>query len=181
MSLDDIEQRVKALEDRPAAQHGQHGRHGRDGRGLPGPMGPAGVRGPAGPEGREGPAGRDSDEKRILETVLRHAEKLVALIPTPSDGKDSTVPGPRGLPGVVGQGGKDGATGPRGPAGSRGPVGPKPDHEWDGTKLGFEDPDGVIRQFVDLKGPRGPKGLSVEGGGGGGGIIVANSYFPGGW
>jgi hypothetical protein len=45
-----------------------------------------------------------------------------------------------------------------------GEIGPKPAHEWSGTSLRFENPDGTFGMFVNLKGetgdigPQGPKG-----------------------
>lgn len=93
-------------------------------------------------------------------------------------------PGPRGERGPAGPVGpvgpkgadaiaRDGARGPQGPQGPQGPPGepgPAPRHQWDGTKLRFENPDGSWGRKVDLEGPRGPQGY---GGGGGGAPGVA--------
>jgi len=60
--------------------------------------------------------------------------------------------------------------------GDRGPPGPKgdpPDHEWQGTKLRFEKPDGGWGELVDLRGPKGARGQK---GGGGGGSGSASSF-----
>jgi len=92
-------------------------------------------------------------------------------------------PGPAGPPGPPGVG-ERGPQGPRGPAGPEGPIGPMPDHQWDGTKLRFEEPDGRWGKYVDLIGPRG-----AHGGNGGSGPAGppgppgagGNSYFPSGW
>ena len=91
--------------------------------------------------------------------------------PAGRDGKD-------GAPGAAGKAGMDGAVGPQGPAGPRGPegkrgprgekgekgekgdAGPIPKHEWKGTKLRFEMPDGSWGKAVDLKGAEGPRGAS---------------------
>jgi hypothetical protein len=58
-----------------------------------------------------------------------------------------------------------------------------PAHEWRGTKLRFEQPDGDWGEFKDLQGPKGDPGRDGVGGGvviqGGG--ASGNSYFPGGW
>lgn len=51
--------------------------------------------------------------------------------------------------------------------GEQGPKGDKPDHEWKGTKLRFEKPDGSWGKFVDLKGADGKGGTVFIGGGGG--------------
>lgn len=37
-------------------------------------------------------------------------------------------------------------------------MGPRPDHQWDGTRLRFEEPDGRWGKWVDLVGPRGAQG-----------------------
>lgn len=64
---------------------------------------------------------------------------------------------------------KDGADGRDGVDGKDGERGPMPDHEWKGTSLRFQKPDGTWGKFVDLRGPTGARGLS--GGGGGVGIV----------
>jgi hypothetical protein len=83
--------------------------------------------------------------------------------------------------------GKDGLQGPDGERGARGPagpVGPAPEHEWDGTKLRFELPDGSWGEKVDLRGPKGEAGRD----GVGGGVLVKQvaaapsfGWMPGGW
>jgi len=57
----------------------------------------------------------------------------------------------------------------KGEPGPRGPKGDKPDHEWKGTQLRFEKPDGGWGEFIDLRGPKGSRGDRGPGGGGGGG------------
>ena len=42
--------------------------------------------------------------------------------------------------------------------GAVGPKGDRPDHEWFGTSLRFQLPDGIWGAYVDLLGPTGPKG-----------------------
>lgn len=51
----------------------------------------------------------------------------------------------------------------------KGEKGDKPDHEWIGTGLRFEKPDGSWGPLVDL---RGPKGGSSSGGGSGIGVLT---------
>lgn len=46
----------------------------------------------------------------------------------------------------------------KGERGDPGPKGDKPAHEWKGTKLRFEQPDGAWGKFVDLKGKDGKDG-----------------------
>lgn len=72
--------------------------------------------------------------------------------------------------------------------GPPGPPGPMPEHEWDGTRLRFQQgPDGhVWGRWTDLVGPPGRAGgYSAMGlpmyGGGGSTTATQNSYFPAGW
>jgi len=61
----------------------------------------------------------------------------------------------------VGPQGEQGPMGPQGPQGEPGPKGDKgdpPAHQWRGTKLRFENPDGSWGKFVDLKGDKGETG-----------------------
>lgn len=112
-------------------------RPGRDGRdGADGVDGKEGTPGPRGDRGPQGPQGPQGEPG--------------------TDGRD-------GADGAPGAGGAEGKRGPRGP---KGDTGPAPAHEWDGTKLRFQHPDGSWGKKVDLEGPRGPRGY-----GGGGGSI----------
>lgn len=61
-----------------------------------------------------------------------------------------------------------GEPGPAGPPGPQGPKGDKPAHEWKGTALRFENPDGTWGEAVDLRGPKGSRGSSGGGGSGSG-------------
>ena len=60
--------------------------------------------------------------------------------------------------GPAGPIGPMGPTGPTGPAGPTGPTGPAPAHQWNGTELRFQNPDGTWGAYVDLQGPIGPSG-----------------------
>jgi hypothetical protein len=53
-------------------------------------------------------------------------------------------------------------SGPRKKVGPQGPKGDTPDHEWSGTRLRFENPDGTWGDFTDLKGPKGKDGKQGE-------------------
>ena len=55
----------------------------------------------------------------------------------------------------------------KGEKGDPGPVGPMPKHEWDGSKLRFEQSPGKFGKWTDLKGPKGDPGN--------GGVVVARS------
>ena len=83
-------------------------------------------------------------------------------------------PGPTGEPGPCGADGQQGPQGEAGPPGPPGPQGDKPDHEWKGTALRFEKPDGTWGDLVELKGPAGKRG----GGGAGGSIAPAPLESP---
>ena len=61
-----------------------------------------------------------------------------------------------------------GEPGVPGAQGERGDTGPMPDHEWRGTQLRFEKPDGTWGDFVELRGPKGARGDRGASGGGGG-------------
>ncbi len=132
----------------PAGERGPQGERGEPGLpGDPGPVGPAGERGPQGERGEPGPIGPQGE---------RGPE------------------GPRGLAGEVGPQGERGEKGERGERGPAGPKGDKPDHEWKGSKLRFERPDGTWGEFVELRGPKGSRGDRGPGGGGGGGASAFN-------
>lgn len=82
------------------------------------------------------------------------------------DGPPGPV-GPKGPEGPPGPRGPEGPPGPRGFGGREGAMGPMPDHQWYGTKLRFEEPDGNWGPYTDLQGPPGVPGASGIGGGGG--------------
>jgi len=108
-----------------------------------GAMGPEGPQGEVGPQGESGPPGADGKDG----------------VPG-KDGVDGApgADGAPGLPGSPGADGKDGVDGPQGPEGPTGPKGDKPAHQWAGTKLAFENPDGTMGSEVDLKGEKGDQG-----------------------
>jgi hypothetical protein len=69
--------------------------------------------------------------------------------------------------------GDPGPAGPQGRPGEKGgqgEKGDKPDHQWRGTELRFEKPDGAWGKWVDLQGPRGKRG--------GGGGAPGTSFDP---
>lgn len=133
----------------------------RDGKdGIPG------THGKDGRDGEQGPIG-PMPEHEWIGTSLRFQEPdgewgdFVDLEgPKGEDGKD----GRDGTDGKDGRDGRDGADGERGPRGSSGTdgedgaMGPMPDHQWQGTRLRFEEPNGDWGKFVDLKGDKGDRG-----------------------
>lgn len=89
--------------------------------------------------------------------------------------------GESGKDGEQGSAGKDGRDGQQGEPGERGEQGPKgdtPDHEWIGTALRFEKPDGTWGETVDLRGPKGSKGATRSGGGRSSGATFDPSTLP---
>lgn len=98
--------------------------------GLQGGKGDSGEIGPMGPQGPDGEKG---------EPGFNGMDGI--------DGRD----------GLDGQNGKDGE---RGEKGDKGEKGDTPDHEWDGTALRFEHPEGKWGEWVDLRGKPGRDGLS---------------------
>jgi hypothetical protein len=139
----------------------------KDGKdGIPGTHGKDGGRGPIGP----------MPEHEWIGTNLRFQE------PSGEWGEFVDLEGPKGLQGEPGKDGRDGADGANGKDGSRGPkgdkgddgedgtngargpVGPMPEHQWDGTRLRFEESDGEWGKYVDLRGPQGERGASGSNG-----------------
>lgn len=134
----------------PIGTPGTDGRQGVDGK--KGDIGPQGEPGPAGPQGQPGKAGPAG--------------------PQGATGQQGQK-GQSGLPGTAGIAGQ---TGSRGPIGPPGPKGDTPDHEWSGSKLRFEKPDGAWGDYVDLRGPKGARGDAGRSGGGGGGAAAGFDF-----
>ncbi|MDZ4397983.1 hypothetical protein [Hydrogenophaga sp.] len=109
-------------------------------------------------------------KKRVAELEAR------APVPGPQGERGPKgAPGAGGPTGFQGEPGADGAQGPQGeqgPPGPQGPKGDKPDHQWDGTALKFEKPDGTWGEAVELRGPAGKRG------GGGGSAAPAQPAQP---
>lgn len=103
----------------------------------PGPKGDRGEQGVQGEQGERGPQGD------IGPAGLRGADG-----PTGQEG-------PPGPPGPRGPRGPQGPKGEPGEKGEQGEIGPAPLHQWDGTRLRFQKPDGEWGKYVDLKGETG--------------------------
>lgn len=137
--------------------------------GAPGMAGPAGEPGAPGPAGLAGPTG---------------APGVDGLPGAPGATGPAGVPGqrgPAGAPGAMGAAGVPGPAGADGKDGNPGPQGPKgdtPDHEWIGTGLRFEKPDGTWGDTVDLRGPKGGRGDKGAAGRGGGGASASGTAAP---
>lgn len=63
---------------------------------------------------------------------------------------------------------------------AKGDTGSTPDHEWDGTKLRFQKPDGSWGEWVDLQGERGKPGKDGKNGKDGARILIAGGGGSGG-
>ena len=138
----------------------------------------------------------DSNDTALLAVIAKKLRELRADFvglskqpgPAGRDGKNGADG--VGIAGRDGLDGKDGERGPAGPAGPRGPVGPPgkdgadgergplPDHQWKGTRLRFQKPDGGWGKYIDLKGERGPAGATGVAIGGGGGSGWSPSGLP---
>lgn len=174
--VDELRARLAKLESQLAfVRQARDGRDGRDGKDAdPALPGDRGERGPAGKDGRDGRDGRDADSE-FLKAAFTEA---IAEIELPLQGKDGRDASPEDIAAAVarhlaehppaagrdGSIGKDGARGPKGDRGDKGErgdqgeMGPRPDHEWDGTKLRFERASGLWGEYVDLRGPKGDDG-----------------------
>lgn len=113
-------------------------------KGDKGDKGDQGEQGPMGPQGIQGIQGIQGLQGR--------------------DGLN----GLNGLDGIDGQDGKDGKDGEKGEKGD------KPKHEWNGTSLRFENPDGSWGQFINLQGPQG-NSYAMFGGGGGTSLSIRSA------
>lgn len=141
----------------------------------------------------------DSNDTALLAVIAKKLRELRADFvglskqPGPAGPMGETgrtgAPGPAGEPGLEGARGADGERGPAGPRGPVGPPGkdgadgergPMPDHQWKGTRLRFQKPDGGWGKYTELKGERGPAGATgvAIGGGGTGGGSVNPGNFP---
>jgi hypothetical protein len=127
----DIVGNLVSLEDYRNKIRGVDGEQGEKGEnGETGERGPQGISGNVGPTGAEGRLG---------------------------------VQGKKGISGSDGRRGRLGLTGPTGPRGSKGDkgdTGPAPDHEWNGSRLRFRNPNGGWGIFVNLQGMVGGRGRS---------------------
>lgn len=156
-----------------SARQGAPGAAGREGApGAEGPIGPQGLQGEVGPMGPAGPQGLQGDRGPQGDTGAAGRDGI--------NGKDGRhgLDGRDGLDGKPGAAGAPGAKGDPGPRGPQGPKGDKPDHEWNGTQLRFERPDGGWGEYVDLRGPKGSRGDRGASGGGGGGGGGTSDFDP---
>ena len=178
--------------DGPQGVQGDTGPTGADG--PQGPQGVKGTTGDVGPQGIQGEQGVAPDhewsgtELRFKNpdgswgeyTFLRGPQGVEGPQGTKGD-QGLTGPagpegpqGPQGLQGIEGSQGELGPVGPEGPQGARGhhgingedgEKGDRPNHEWRGPELRFENPDGSWGEYTFLKGPpgdEGPRGIEGE-------------------
>lgn len=99
-------------------------------------------------------------ERKIREKDIETEDSLVKI------SRMKKGIGPMGPQGEVGPEGPQGELGPQGfdgLQGEMGPSGPIPAHEWQGTHLRFENPDGQMGDWVNLEGPKGASGNGSSG------------------
>jgi len=138
--------------------------------------GDRGERGPAGKDGRDGKDGY-TPQKGIDyfdgKDGINGKDGLPGRNGTDGlNGKDGYTPqkdvdyfdGKNGRDGKDGRDGLDGKNGRDGKDGLPGPKGDIPAHEWEGTKVRFQNQDGSWGEFVDLKGKDGHNGLDGKDG-----------------
>lgn len=91
---------------------------------------------------------KDADGKPITEPVDLKGDK--------GEKGEKGEPGEKGAPGEKGDPGLDGADG------ADGAPGQMPDHQWEGTSVQFQKPDGTWGNLTELKGEKGDKGDKGE-------------------
>ncbi|WP_438310789.1 Gp37-like protein [Sporosarcina sp. FA9] len=183
----------------PKGEQGEKGDTGGAGetglRGLMGEIGPIGLTGLKGDDGDRGIQGvKGADGKTWYSTTAVPANSLGVIgdfhVNTATwDIREKTgasvwiirgnIKGPQGdqgIRGLTGETGVTGTTGLNGEQGIQGPKGDKPNHQWSGTQLRFENPTGVFGSYVDLKGAKGDQGIQgIQGDQGIPGAAVADS------
>lgn len=87
-----------------------------------------------------------------LEAIAEEVRARVGPPGPPGERGAPGVDGARGEPGAKGDPGQPGAQGDKGDKGEKGEAGRPPRHEWRGTWLRFENPDGSWGEWVDLRG-----------------------------
>lgn len=105
--------------------------------------------------------GTGQDFRKQDEVLL--AAKIATLLNVDKDGNlhlgktplHIHLPGKPGEPGKTPKKGEDYVDGVDG-------IGKSPKHQWDGTKIRFQNPDGTWGKFVDLKGKQGDPGDTPE-------------------
>lgn len=121
-------------------------------KGDPGPQGPKGDTGERGPQGIQGIPGERGPQGIQGPKGDAGPQGLIGLTGPKGDKGDVGLQGPQGLQGPKGDTGLQGIQGPKGDKGD------KPAHQWSGTSLRFENPDGTYGTYVNLKGEKGDKG-----------------------
>lgn len=136
-------------------------------------IGPQGLVGETGAVGERGPQGE------IGRTGERGLQGEIGLTGERGPRGERGADGATGERGFRGEMGKTGPQGGAGPAGPQGETGPAPDHQWTGTKLRFQKPDGKWGKYTDLKGDKGDGGGTVIIRGGASSGVGLESLLPG--
>jgi hypothetical protein len=139
-------------------EKGEKGEKGDQGeKGEKGDKGDPGEKGEKGDKGDKGdpPAHEWQGTALSFENPDGSWGQLVDLRGEKGDQGEKGEKGEKGDPGEKGEKGDKGDPGEKGEKGDKGDP---PAHEWQGTTLRFENPDGSWGQFVNLKGEKGDKG-----------------------
>ncbi len=115
---------------------------------LQGPQGPQGPPGPKGDKGDKGDSGKNIE-------FTWNGTQLGVRLEGQTEYQYVDLKGDKGDPGPPGP---KGDQGPRGEMGPPGPQGKSLEFIWNGTQLGVRVEGDSAYQYVDLRGPQGPKG-----------------------
>ncbi|MEW6198612.1 MAG: hypothetical protein AB1601_08130 [Planctomycetota bacterium] len=130
--------------------------------GVPGEKGDKGDPGEPGQPGEQGEKGDKGDQGEQGLQGEKGEQGLQGEKGDPGEKGDKGEQGEQGLQGEKGEQGLQGEKGDPGEKGDKGDKGDKPQHQWVGTQLQFENPDGSWGNLVDLKGEKGEKGDKGE-------------------
>ena len=143
-----IGEKIKQTQDTPLQESVQ---------GPPGETGPTGERGPQGYSIQYLWSGSKLGVKREDETNYTYVDLKGATGERGIQGEKG-IQGPKGEQGPQGLQGIQGERGPQGIQGVKGDKGDKIRHQWSGTILKLENPDGTFDVGINLKGDKGDKG-----------------------
>lgn len=106
-------------------------------------------------QGQEFKKFRTQDETLLLAKLMQRLKSIKGIMHLDKKPINITLPGEPGKPGKTPKKGEDYDDGEDG-------IGMPPKHQWDGTKIRFEKPDGKWGVWVDLKGKEGDPGITPK-------------------
>jgi len=140
-------------------EKGDPGEKGEKGdKGDPGEKGEKGDKGDPGEKGEKGDPGEKGEKGDPGEKGEKGDKGDPGEKGEKGDPGEKGEKGDKGDPGEKGDKGDPGEKGEKGDPGEKGEKGDPPSHEWQGTALRFELPDGSWGPLVDLRGEKGDKG-----------------------